>query len=857
MAAPGLPGKSCFFYAESTLGWRPIAGEPPRASELLLRLLSVSELSQRSLAPLKKVKQKGEELEEEAPEKEELDWWSKYYASLAEMEKQNEEEEDNDEQQEGEGGNFNMALEAEEDDAVIIEIEPPKPKRKKIATLQGMPTHRNTCPCPQLYNSELENEFNDFMDWLHTFPIQKGKSNYEDEDDDDDERYMGKYKGSFLIYPISKEDEDAECQITNGIPKNLAIKVLVRVYVVKATNLAPTDPNGKADPYVVVKVGEQQMDSKERYIPKQLNPVFGEVFELTVNFPLETELTLSVFDHDMVGSDDLIGETRIDLENRFYSRHRAGCGIALYYDKDGYNKWRDAKKPSAVLADLCRKNGIPSPEYRQSEIKVLNKIFKIPSEAFPEELVKKNKKTEEDLVELEEHKALSVLQRWGEMREFCVGACPLVPEHVEIRSLMNSEKPGLPQGYAHMWIDMFPVDVPAPPPVNIKPRLPIRKRQPSHVTPPIHVTASSHFFPHYRCTTNYTLPVSQENDKAQPFVALPLQTSVLIHYELRVIIWNTDDVVLDDVNPFTGEPSSDIYIKGKHNSTDPNGCCLCRCSVFGWIKGLDGEKQETDVHFNSLTGEGNFNWRFVFHFDYLPTEKEITYKKKESLFSLEESEFRQPAVLVLQVWDYDRIAANDFLGEGSVELRLNDMVRAAKSSEHCTVRMAKDRATPRFSIFRSKRMKGWWPLIKLKSQEDIEREEREAEEAKKNKKKKKKKKSKRSQMKPEDLQFVDASGNTYLLMGKVEAEFQLLTAEDAEKTPVGLGRKEPEPLDKPNRPKTSFNWFVNPMKTFVFFIWKKYKKYIIAFVILAILTLFLVLILYTLPGQISQLIVNG
>lgn len=33
-------------------------------------------------------------------------------------------------------------------------------------------------------------------------------------------------------------------------------------------------------------------------------------------------------------------------------------------------------------------------------------------------------------------------------------------------------------------------------------------------------------------------------------------------YELRVIIWNTDEVFLDDVNPFTGEPSSDIYVKG-------------------------------------------------------------------------------------------------------------------------------------------------------------------------------------------------------------------------------------------------------------------------------------------------------
>lgn len=51
-------------------------------------------------------------------------------------------------------------------------------------------------------------------------------------------------------------------------------------------------------------------------------------------------------------------------------------------------------------------------------------------------------------------------------------------------------------------------------------------------------------------------------------------------------------------------------------------CSLYKSVVLScsWIKGLEGEKQETDVHFNSLTGEGNFNWRFVFRFDYLPTE---------------------------------------------------------------------------------------------------------------------------------------------------------------------------------------------------------------------------------------------
>uniref|UniRef100_A0A8C9DE28 C2 domain-containing protein n=1 Tax=Prolemur simus TaxID=1328070 RepID=A0A8C9DE28_PROSS len=114
-------------------------------------------------------------------------------------------------------------------------------------------------------------------------------------------------------------------------------------------------------------------------------------------------------------------------------------------------------------------------------------------------------------------------------------------------------------------------------------------------------------------------------------------------YELRVIIWNTEDVVLDDVNLLTGEMSSDIYVKS-------------------WVKGLEHDKQETEVHFNSLTGEENFNWRFVFRFDYLPTEREVSVWHRPGPFALEEAKFRQSAVLVLQVWDYDHISANDFLG---------------------------------------------------------------------------------------------------------------------------------------------------------------------------------------------------
>lgn len=60
-----------------------------------------------------------------------------------------------------------------------------------------------------------------------------------------------------------------------------------------------------------------------------------------------------------------------------------------------------------------------------------------------------------------------------------------------------------------------------------------------------------------------------------------------------------------------------------------------------------------------------------------------------------------------------------------------------------------------------------------------------------------------------------------------------------------------------SRPTTSFAWFTNPMKTFIYLIWKKFKKYIIAMVVLVILTLFLALILYTMPQQISALMLNG
>ncbi|KAL1786542.1 fer-1 4 [Sigmodon hispidus] len=705
-------------------------------------------------APLRKLTLgllgQGPELEEDIPDPEEMDWWSKYYASLQELQGQSNLDEDEMEDAGDSDGTHVISVNREAQDQGATDTKVSIPRKKAIATLK-------------IYNSSLEEAFNHFEDWLNVFPLYRGQGGQGGEDNDRSGHLVGKFKGSFLIYPESEAASFSEPQISRGIPQNRPIKLLVRVYVVKATNLAPADPNGKADPYVVVSAGKEQRNTKERYIPKQLHPIFGEVLELNVSLPAEPELTVAIFDHDLVGSDDLIGETHIDLENRFYSHHRANCGLASQYDVDGYNAWRDAFRPSQILAGLCQHCGLPAPEYRTGAVKVGNKVFLTPSEALPSDGRNPKVTTEAS----EEAQALLVLRRWQEMPGLGI---QLVPEHVETRPLYHPRSPGLLQGSLHMWIDIFPSDVPAPPPVDIKPRKPIS-------------------------------------------------------YELRVVIWNTEDVVLDDVNPLTGEMSSDIYVKS-------------------WVKGLEHDKQETDVHFNSLTGEGNFNWRFVFRFDYLPTEREVSVRRKPGPFALEEAEFRQPAVLVLQVWDYDRISANDFLG--SLELQLPDMVRGARDPEHCSVQLALGGAGPRCNLFRCRRLRGWWPVVKTREKEDMEQEAQEAQTSKKRKRRRK--------GRPEDMKFTDTGGNVYILTGKVEAEFELLTVEEAETRPVGKGRKEPEPLEKPNRPKTSFNWFLNPLKTFVFFIWRRYWRILLLLLLLALITVFLLLVFYTIPGQISEVI---
>uniref|UniRef100_A0A8C6LUH1 Otoferlin a n=1 Tax=Nothobranchius furzeri TaxID=105023 RepID=A0A8C6LUH1_NOTFU len=587
-----------------------------------------------------------------------------------------------------------------------------------------------------VYNKELESEYGSFEDWLHTFNLYRGKAGDDDEHALDDDRIVGRFKGSLCMYklPLSQEITreagfDPNMGMFQSIPHNDPINILVRVYVVRATDLHPADINGKADPYIVIKLGKSEIKDKENYISKKLNPVFGKSFDMEATFPMESMLTVSVYDWDLVGTDDLIGETKIDLENRFYSKFRATCGISSNYSVHGYNIWRDPLKPSQILAKLCKDAKIDGPHYGPGgKVKVANRIFSGPTEIEDENgtaaFVTSYKR---------EHLALTVLNHWEEIPR--VG-CKLVPEHVETRPLLNPDKPGIEQGRIEMWVDMFPMDMPAPgPAIDISPRKPKR-------------------------------------------------------YELRVIIWNTDEVILEDDDYFTGEKSSDIFVRG-------------------WLKGQQEDKQDTDVHYHSLTGEGNFNWRFVFPFDYLVAEEKIVISKKESMFSWDETEYKIPPRLTLQVWDADHFSADDFLG--AIELDLNRFPRGAKTAKQCSIDMIRnEQELPTISIFKQKRVKGWWPFVARDENDEME------------------------------------------LTGKVEAELHLVTGEEAEKSAVGLGRNEPDPLEKPNRPDTTFLWFLSPLKAIRYLVCNRYKWLIIKVVLALLLLIMLGLFLYSMPGYLVK-----
>ncbi len=146
-------------------------------------------------------------------------------------------------------------------------------------------------------------------------------------------RKVGELKAAIRVIWTKDRNNASKTEAEEGIfhptmIEKLAIPrpVQVRLYVLKCFALTPTDigrdHTQSCDPYLQVALGDKTISCRSNYKPKTTEPGFYQRFEFHTAFPGPSQLEIKVYDHDLFRfSDDLVGSTTIDLEDRWFSRH--------------------------------------------------------------------------------------------------------------------------------------------------------------------------------------------------------------------------------------------------------------------------------------------------------------------------------------------------------------------------------------------------------------------------------------------------------------------------------------------------------------------------------------------------------
>jgi len=386
-----------------TFGRKPVVGRHVLKAPDKSEPLSAAEAAPEPIRPDEPVSQQSVIVDVEARKKKadaldevDLDWWSKYFATIGEYEKC--------------GTYLTKGY-------------------KKIT----------------FYPDELENFFGNFGDFVQTFELTRGK-----EDDEEDDNVVGEFKGLVKVYPLPSDPKvELPPKYFAKIPDSNPVECIVRVYVIRGIDLAPKDPNGKADPFIEVILGKKKISDKDKYIPNTIQPIFGRMFEIKAKIPIQKDLTIKIMDYDLLSKNDLIGQTTIDLENRYYSKFRALCGLSPQYFSTGQFQWRDSKSPMEILESQADPKWLSD-----TQVVVNSKLHKL------EDFESQEDGANPHLGNTKQRLALHVLN-----------TMTLVPEHIETRSLKNPLTPGADQGQLQMFVDVFPVGKQPPgPPMNILPR---------------------------------------------------------------------------------------------------------------------------------------------------------------------------------------------------------------------------------------------------------------------------------------------------------------------------------------------------------------------------------------------------
>lgn len=83
--------------------------------------------------------------------------------------------------------------------------------------------------------------------------------------------------------------------------------------------MASRDIGSASDPYVLIHLGDEVFDDRENYQDDEPNPELFKKVEFRGDFPGTPLMSIKMMDYDILFGDDLIGETLIDLEDRYFS----------------------------------------------------------------------------------------------------------------------------------------------------------------------------------------------------------------------------------------------------------------------------------------------------------------------------------------------------------------------------------------------------------------------------------------------------------------------------------------------------------------------------------------------------------
>jgi Ca2+-dependent lipid-binding protein len=85
-------------------------------------------------------------------------------------------------------------------------------------------------------------------------------------------------------------------------------------------NFAQRDLFSASDPYMRITCGNDKFDERDNYQIDEPNPKFFKVYDFNVGFPGSPVVVIEAYDYDAFFGDDLIGTSKLDLDDRFFNK---------------------------------------------------------------------------------------------------------------------------------------------------------------------------------------------------------------------------------------------------------------------------------------------------------------------------------------------------------------------------------------------------------------------------------------------------------------------------------------------------------------------------------------------------------